>query len=64
MENLDFYAKQPNVVRIITVGREQLDLYRDHPAYNKSDYIYNAIPTHCLKDNAQKVFRIPKEGIM
>lgn len=61
-KNLDFYAKQPNVVRIITVGREQLDLYRDHPAYNKSDYIYNAIPTHCLKDNAQKSIPYTQRG--
>lgn len=48
-KNLDFYANQNNIVRIITVGREQLDLYRDHPAFNKSDYIYNTIPTDSLR---------------
>lgn len=42
-EDLDFLAKQDNVVRLIAVGREQLDLYRDHPAFTKSDFIYNAI---------------------
>lgn len=42
-KDLDFFAIQENVVRLIAVGREQLDLYRDHPAFEKSDFIYNAI---------------------
>lgn len=54
-KNLDFYARQHNVVRIITVGREQLDLYRDHPAFEKSDYIYNAIPTDSLKEKVGSI---------
>lgn len=49
--DLDFFAKQHNVFRLICVGREQLDLYRDHPAFVKSDYIYNAIPVNSLKRN-------------
>lgn len=49
-KNLDFYAKQENVVRVIAVGREQLDLYRDHPAFSKSDYIYNIVPTKVLRE--------------
>lgn len=48
-KDLDFYTKQSNVFRLIAVGREQLDLYRDHPAYGKSDYIYNAVPIDSLK---------------
>ena len=44
LKKLNEYSKNPNIVRIITVGREQLDLYRDHSAFAKSDYIYNPIP--------------------
>ena len=38
------YARADNVPRIICVGREELDLFRDHPAFNKATYIYNAVP--------------------
>ena len=37
------YASCPNVVRLVPVGREQMDLYRDHRAFLKSDYIYNCV---------------------
>ena len=42
---LDFYAKSINVERLICVGREQMDRYRDHRAFRKSDYIYNCVDT-------------------
>ncbi len=42
--NLKLYANSRAVARLVTVGMEQMDLYRDHAAFNKSDYIYNAIP--------------------
>lgn len=48
-KDLDFFAKQENVVRLIAVSREQLDLYRDHPAFAKSDFIYNAISVDSYK---------------
>ena len=41
---LKLYSKNKSIARLITVGIEQLDLYRDHAAFNKSDYIYNAVP--------------------
>lgn len=41
---LDYYANLKNVYKIVNVGREALDLYIDHPAYNKSCFIYNCIP--------------------
>lgn len=65
-KNLDFYANQQNIVRIITVGREQLDLYRDHPAFNKSDYIFNTIPTESLKErmNNIKSLNARKNGVV
>lgn len=42
---LDYYAKDPNIFKIINVGREMNDLYRDHPAFKKSCYIYNCVKT-------------------
>lgn len=42
---LDYYAKDPNIFKIINVGREMNDLYRDHPAFKKSCYIYNCVQT-------------------
>lgn len=40
---LRFYESRKNVARIVTVGREQMDVYRDHRAFRKSEYIYNTI---------------------
>lgn len=53
-KNLKFFSNQTNVVRIINVGREQLDLYRDHQAFYKSDYIYNTLCLDELKDYSKK----------
>ena len=52
---LRFYHRSPNVCRIITVGREQMDLYRDHAAFLKSDYIYNAISLPALNTETLNV---------
>lgn len=41
---LDYYAKLKKVYKIVNVGREALDLYIDHPAYEKSCFIYNCVP--------------------
>lgn len=43
-EQLTIIAKTKSIRKIVNVGREQLDLYRDHIAFNKSTYIYNSIP--------------------
>ena len=43
-KSLRFYANNSSTARIIAVGREQMDLYRDHKAFLKSDYIYNCVP--------------------
>lgn len=40
-KRLDFYANHPSVKSIIMVGKEQAELYRDHKAFPKIDYIYN-----------------------
>lgn len=37
-------AKNERVERIINVSREQMDLYRDHVAFPKMDYIFNCVP--------------------
>ena len=42
-KELNRYSRCPLVARIINVGREQMDVYRDHAAFRKSDYIYNTV---------------------
>ena len=53
-KSLRFYAKSTLVERIICVGKEQMDLYIDHLAFLKSDYIFNCVDinpsTTCSKD--------------
>lgn len=52
-EELKLYSRSNSVARIITVGREQLDLYRDDEAFGKSDYIYNCVDTPDIKGLAR-----------
>ena len=40
---LNAIAKSPRITNVVNVGREQLDLYRDHRTFLKSTYIYNAV---------------------
>ncbi len=40
---LTILARTKSIKRIVNVGREQLDLYRDHLAFKKSSYIYNSV---------------------
>lgn len=40
---LDYYAKNSNIAKIVYVGREMRDLYRDHSSFSKSVYIYNCV---------------------
>ena len=44
IHDLNVIAKHPNVKKIINVGREEKDIFLDHPAFDKMDYIYNAVP--------------------
>lgn len=37
------YANCNNIARLVCVGREQADIYRDHRAFGKTDWIYNCI---------------------
>ncbi len=41
----DYYSHNPFVHRVVFVGREMMDLYRDHPIFAKSTYIYNCVNT-------------------
>lgn len=43
-EYLDVFAESDRIARVINVSREQMDLYLDHPAYDKMDYIFNCVP--------------------
>jgi len=49
-EELDFYGANPSVWKVISVGKEQHDLYLDHVVMKKSDYIYNSVNTDSTKD--------------
>lgn len=53
---LDYYARNPYVYRFVCVGREMLDLYRDHPIFKKAVYIYNGVN---LKDCREQVHMHP-----
>lgn len=46
----DVFAKMDNVVRVVNVGKEELEQTKGHPIYKKSTYIYNAVPTKILED--------------
>lgn len=47
---LDAYAKSENIKKIINVGREQFELWLDHPIFDKSCYIYNTMTFPKLND--------------
>ncbi len=49
IEFQNFFAKMGNVVKVINVGKEELEQTKGHYIYNKSTYIYNAVPTEILK---------------
>lgn len=40
---LDYYAEKDGIKNIIFVGKETADLYRDHKAFKKINYIYNCV---------------------
>ena len=40
---LNIIAQTPQIAKIVNVGREQLDLYRDNKAFLKSTYIFNSV---------------------
>lgn len=41
---LDFYADNDLISKVVFVGREMYDLYRDHRLFSKATYIYNCVP--------------------
>lgn len=58
-KHLSYYSRSVSVKRIVFVGKEFYNIYRDHPAIYKSAYIYNGIyiPTpltpipYCKRNN-------------
>lgn len=53
---LNAYAKNNNIAKIVFVGKEMMQLYWDHPVMKKSTYIYNAT---LLEGCRQAVFSNP-----
>ncbi len=54
-KGLSFYANNPLVGRLITVSREQADCYRDHLAFQKTDYIYNCVENQLFDVSADSI---------
>ena len=55
---LDYYADNNIVEKIVFVGREMYDLYRDHSIFKKATYIYNCIE---YNDARELVAKYPYE---
>ena len=49
-KELDYYADNKDIWKIVYVGREMYDLYRDHRSFYKSCYIYNCVPLGICRD--------------
>lgn len=47
-DSKDFISRMNNVINIVNVGKEELEQTKGHPIYNKSCYIFNAVPTSVL----------------
>lgn len=48
-------AKDSNISYVLCVGKEQMNLYRDHQLFTKSLYIYNGIPVDYLKSQTSDI---------
>ena len=57
LSDLSRFSAETKIAKIIAVGREQMDLYRDHPAFKKTDYIYNCVPFP--NDYKERAFQVP-----
>lgn len=51
---LDYYANNDEVRNVIFVGREMMDLYRDHPIFAKATYIYNCVSLAGCREEVRK----------
>lgn len=51
---LDYYAQNHLISKVVFVGREMYDLYRDHKIYQKATYIYNCVPSGNAREMVQK----------
>lgn len=60
--DLNFFEKNSNVVRLICVGKEQMELYVDHPAYEKSDYIFNFLPQQLIEQSRSRIVPFETRG--
>ncbi len=59
--NLDNLSKNKSVKRIVCVGHEQMDFYRDHPLFNKSVVICNGVPANNSSKKIQPFYERPNE---
>ena len=57
----DVFAKMDNVVRVVNVGKEELEQTKGHLIYKKSTYIYNAVPTKILENFPDIIPNVKRE---
>jgi glycosyltransferase involved in cell wall biosynthesis len=55
LRKYNLYNKQSSIPKIVHVSREQMDLYRDHPAFYKSEYIYNGFSIATINKYKKKL---------
>lgn len=63
-ELLDVFSRSCYIKKIINVGREQMELYRDHLATLKSTYIYNILPIKPKDFYKQKISNISNHNVV
>lgn len=51
--------RNPNIAKLICVGTEQVDLFRDHCSFEKTEYIYNCVPVNY--ERVKQAQSIPNE---
>lgn len=61
---LDAYAENRDVTKVIFVGKETMQLYLDHPIMKKSTYIYNAVPFGSCEKSTKKYPFCKREHIV
>lgn len=59
IKQLDLFNEMESIKRVVCVGREFMELYRDHPCSWKSSYIYNIFPIR-EKEYYKRLIRIEK----
>ena len=61
---LDYYSNNEVFSKVVFVGREMYDLYRDHKIYHKATYIYNCVPSGDARELVQQIPLCKRENVV